>query len=91
MKDHKKLREIYTKAIKVRGGIPHPRTIALIQELVGGKMHMSSREYESANTAFFQAFKSYDEVGDRAQLRCLKYLVMASMLHASSINPFDSH
>jgi COP9 signalosome complex subunit 2 len=89
MKDHKKLREIYTKAMKVRGGIPHPRTIALIQEL-GGKMHMSSREYESANTAFFQAFKSYDEAGDRARLRCLKYLVMASMLHASSINPFDS-
>lgn len=89
LKDHKKLREIYTKAIQVRGGIPHPRTIALIQEL-GGKMHMSSKEYESANTAFFQAFKSYDEAGDIARLRCLKYLVIASMLHASSINPFDS-
>lgn len=89
MKDHKKLREIYSKAMQVRGGIPHPRTIALIQEL-GGKMHMASREYESANTAFFQAFKSYDEAGDIARLRCLKYLVMASMLHASSINPFDS-
>lgn len=89
MKDHKKLREIYTKAMKVQGGIPHPRTIALIQEL-GGKMHMSSREYELANTAFFQAFKSYDEAGDSARLRCLKYLVLASMLHASSINPFDS-
>ncbi len=89
LKDHKKLREIYTKAMQVRGGIPHPRTIALIQEL-GGKMHMSSKEYESANTAFFQAFKSYDEAGDIARLRCLKYLVIASMLHASSINPFDS-
>lgn len=73
----------------VRGGIPHPRTIALIQEL-GGKMHMASRNFENANTAFFQAFKSYDEAGDVARLRCLKYLVMASMLHASSINPFDS-
>ncbi len=89
MKDHKKLREIYSKAMQVHGGIHHPRTIALIQEL-GGKMHMASREYESANTAFFQAFKSYDEAGDIARLRCLKYLVMASMLHASSINPFDS-
>ena len=89
MKDHKKLREIYSKAMKVQGGIPHPRTIGLIQEL-GGKMHMSSREYELANTAFFQAFKSYDEAGDNARLRCLKYLVLASMLHASSINPFDS-
>ena len=88
-KDHKKLRDIYTRAMSVRGGIPHPRTIALIQEL-GGKMHMSSRNFEDANTAFFQAFKSYDEAGDVARLRCLKYLVMASMLHASSINPFDS-
>ena len=51
---------------------------------------MASREYEHACTTFFQAFKSYDEAGDRARLRCLKYLVMASMLHASKINPFDS-
>eukprot|EP01083_Nonionella_stella_P308442 1088102_1 len=75
--------------MQVKGGIPHPRTLALIQEL-GGKMHMSSGEYEAANTTFYQAFKSYDEAGDIARLRCLKYLVLASMLHASSINPFDS-
>jgi COP9 signalosome complex subunit 2 len=30
-KDNKKLREIFHKAMSVRGGIPHPRTIALIQ------------------------------------------------------------
>lgn len=54
-------------------------------------MHMDSRNFDEASQAFFQAFKSYDEAGDRARLRCLKYLVMASMLHASSINPFDSH
>ena len=89
LKDNKMLREIFTKAMRVHGGIPHPRTLALIQEL-GGKMHMASREYEFATTTFFQAFKSYDEAGDVARLRCLKYLVMASMLHASSINPFDS-
>mmetsp|Transcript_14076 Transcript_14076/g.16366 ORF Transcript_14076/g.16366 Transcript_14076/m.16366 type:complete len:534 (+) Transcript_14076:180-1781(+) len=89
LKDNKKLREISSKAMKVQSGVPHPRTIALIQEL-GGKMHMASREFEAANHAFFQAFKSYDEAGDDARLRCLKYLVLASMLHASSINPFDS-
>jgi COP9 signalosome complex subunit 2 len=88
-KDNKKLRETFNKAMAVRGGIPHPRTIALIQEL-GGKMHMASREYEPAGKTFFQAFKSYDEAGDPSRLRCLKYLVLASMLHASSINPFDS-
>jgi len=51
---------------------------------------MKAREYEPAGKTFFQAFKSYDEAGDPSRLRCLKYLVMASMLHASTINPFDS-
>jgi COP9 signalosome complex subunit 2 len=88
-KDNKKLREVFNKAMAVRGGIPHPRTLALIQEL-GGKMHMAAKEYEPAGKTFFQAFKSYDEAGDPSRLRCLKYLVLASMLHASSINPFDS-
>lgn len=88
-KDNKKLREVFNRAMAVRGGIPHPRTLALIQEL-GGKMHMQAREYEAAGKTFFQAFKSYDEAGDPSRLRCLKYLVLASMLHASSINPFDS-
>jgi len=90
LKDTKKLRVVFQRAMSVRGGIPHPRTLALIQEL-GGKMHMSQRNFDEASQSFFQAFKSYDEAGDRARLRCLKYLVMASMLHASSINPFDSH
>ena len=36
-KDSKKLRQVFNKAMVVRGGIPHPRTIATIQEL-GGKM-----------------------------------------------------
>lgn len=90
LKDTKKLRAAYHRAMSVRGGIPHPRTLALIQEL-GGKMHMSTRNFHDACQSFFQAFKSYDEAGDRSRLRCLKYLVMASMLHASNINPFDSH
>jgi COP9 signalosome complex subunit 2 len=88
-KDNKKLRDLFDRAMRVEGGIPHPRTLALIQEM-GGKMHMASKEFEAAGKTFFQAFKSYDEAGDPSRLRCLKYLVMASMLHASSINPFDS-
>ena len=88
-KDHKRLRETFHRAMAIQGGIPHPRTLALMQEL-GGKMHMASKEYEAAGKTFFQAFKSYDEAGDPSRLRCLKYLVLASMLHASTINPFDS-
>jgi len=91
LKDNAKLRSVFFKSMRVHGGsIPHPRTIALIQEL-GGKMYMARREFEAAGPTFFQAFKSYDEAGDHpARIRCLRYLVMASMLHASSINPFDS-
>jgi COP9 signalosome complex subunit 2 len=70
--------------MSIRGSIP-PRTIALIQEL-GGKMHMAACEFEAAFQTFFQAFKSYDEAGDPNRLKCLKYLVMASMLHALTIN-----
>ncbi|VEU38531.1 unnamed protein product [Pseudo-nitzschia multistriata] len=62
-KDNKKLRQVFNKAMAVRGGIPHPRTLASIQEL-GGKMHMQAKEYEAAGKTFFQAFKSYDEAGD---------------------------
>jgi len=86
-KNLKQVRKTFENAMAVRGRIP--RTLALIQEL-GGKMFMASKEYESASTTFFQAFKSYDEAGDPSRLKCLKYLVMASMLHASTINPFDS-
>ena len=68
LKDTKKLRAAYHRAMSVRGGIPHPRTLALIQEL-GGKMHMSQRNFNEASQAFFQAFKSYDEAGDRSRLR----------------------
>ena len=46
-KDSKKLRQVFNKAMVVRGGIPHPRTIATIQEL-GGKM--------VSGTFFFRTF-----------------------------------
>jgi len=46
-KDNKKLRELFRRAMRVEGGIPHPRTLALIQEL-GGKMYMESNEFEAA-------------------------------------------
>jgi COP9 signalosome complex subunit 2 len=88
-KENKKMRQVYQQAMQVRGSIPHPRTIAMIQEL-GGKNFMATKEYEAAEKTFFQAFKSYDEAGDIKRLRVLKYLVLASMLHASTINPFDS-
>jgi len=56
----------------------------------GGKMHMAQREWEKARNDFFEAFKNYDEAGVQRRVQCLKYLVLASMLTNSDINPFDS-
>ena len=35
----------------------------------GGKMHMRAHEWSRAQTDFFEAFKSYDEAGDRRRRR----------------------
>ncbi|CAM9778391.1 unnamed protein product [Ectocarpus sp. 4 AP-2014] len=89
-RDQKKLREVYERARKITSAVPHPRVVATILEC-GGKMHMQQeREWDQACTAFFQSFKSYDEAGDPERLQVLKYLVMASILHKSEIDPFDS-
>ena len=37
-----------------------------------------------------QAFKSYDEAGAMRRVQCLKYLVLASMLMESPVDPFDA-
>jgi COP9 signalosome complex subunit 2 len=37
-----------------------------------------------------QAFKSYDEAGVPRRVQCLKYMVLASMLMESSVDPFDA-
>jgi len=49
-----------------------------------------SSDYNAAIQAFFSSFKCYDEAGDPRRFTLLKYLVLASMLHASTIDPFDS-
>ena len=37
-----------------------------------------------------QAFKSYDEAGERRRIQTLKYLVLANMLMESQVDPFDA-
>lgn len=53
-------------------------------------MHLRNGEFTKAHSDFFEAFKSYDESGSVRRILCLKYLVLASMLMKSEINPFDS-
>ncbi|KAI8588068.1 PCI domain-containing protein [Geranomyces variabilis] len=88
-KNNKKLKVLYQQCLHVKSAIPHPRIMGVIREC-GGKMHMGEKEWERAQTDFFEAFKNYDEAGDPQRIQCLKYLVLANMLMESQINPFDS-
>jgi len=51
---------------------------------------MREKDWEKARTDFFEAFKNYDEAGSPRRLSCLKYLILAFILSASEISPFDS-
>ena len=51
---------------------------------------MADQQWEEAATDFFEAFKSYDEAGAARRVACLKYLVLATMLMESAVDPFDA-
>ncbi|CAG9461106.1 unnamed protein product [Pedinophyceae sp. YPF-701] len=88
-KDHQRLRDLYRRALGVKSAIPHPRILGVVKEC-GGKMLMRERRWEDACTDFFEAFKAYDEAGSPRRTLCLKYLLLASMLNQSAVDPFDS-
>ncbi|KAG2203382.1 hypothetical protein INT47_010080 [Mucor saturninus] len=88
-KNNKKLKELYQQCLSVKSAIPHPRIMGVIREC-GGKMHMSEKKWDDAQTDFFESFKNYDEAGSPQRIQVLKYLVLANMLTESQINPFDS-
>ncbi|XP_063676052.1 COP9 signalosome complex subunit 2-like [Bolinopsis microptera] len=88
-KNNKKLKVLYEQSLQVKSAIPHPLIMGVIREC-GGKMHLRDAQYQKAHTDFFEAFKNYDESGSPRRTACLKYLVLASMLMKSNINPFDS-
>jgi COP9 signalosome complex subunit 2 len=67
-----------------------PRSMAIFKE-AEGKMHMSERKYQDAYNNFFESFRNYQESGNSEKAKAiLKYVILASMLSFSSINPFDS-
>lgn len=87
--DTSKLKELYHRALGIQGAIPHPRVMGIIREC-GGKMHMNQRTWNEAATDFFEAFKSYDEAGEKRKVQCLKYLVLAYMLMETDVDPFQA-
>lgn len=89
MKNNKRLKSLYQKALTVRSAVPHPKVQGIIREC-GGKMHMSEENWKEAQSDFFESFKNYDEAGSMQRIQVLKYLVLTTMLMKSTINPFDS-
>lgn len=89
MKNNKRLKVLYQRALRVRSAVPHPKIMGIIREC-GGKMHMSEENWEEAQSDFFESFRNYDEAGSMQRIQVLKYLVLTTMLMKSDINPFDS-
>ena len=89
MKNNKRLKSLYQKALTVRSAVPHPKVQGIIREC-GGKMHMSEENWKEAQSDFFESFKNYDEAGSMQRIQVLKYLVLTTMLMKSTINPFES-
>lgn len=88
LQDNKRLKSLYTRALKIKAAIPAPRITGIIHEC-GGKMWMREKRWKKAHVDFFEAFKNYDEAGSPRRIACLKYLVLASMLMGSDIDPFE--
>lgn len=51
---------------------------------------MTTENWKDAQSDFFESFRNYDEAGSLQRIQVLKYLVLASMLMKSEINPFES-
>jgi COP9 signalosome complex subunit 2 len=89
LRDTKVLKEIHARASLIKSAIPHPRVLGIIREC-GGMVNMEEHEWLAAKQDFFEAFKNFDEAGSPKRIQCLKYLIFASMLDLSTINPFES-
>lgn len=56
LKNSKRLKELYGRALAIKSAIPHPRIMGIIREC-GGKMHMHERVWSEAATDFFEVLR----------------------------------
>uniref|UniRef100_A0AAV1TGD6 PCI domain-containing protein n=1 Tax=Peronospora matthiolae TaxID=2874970 RepID=A0AAV1TGD6_9STRA len=84
-----RMRAVYPKTLDLDAAVADPRVIGFIRE-EGGKMYLEEKEWMLAYNEFFESFRNYQEAGNSRTTDCLKYVVLASMLASSNINPFDS-
>jgi COP9 signalosome complex subunit 2 len=93
--DRKRLKDLYDRCMQILSGavVVNPRSTGIIREC-GGKMRMRDGDFKDAYGDFFEAFKSYDDAGNTKRIRCLRYLVLASMLLSKEgeieVNPFEA-
>jgi COP9 signalosome complex subunit 2 len=85
--DAERMKRVYPKTLNLTAAVADPRIMGIIRE-EGGKMQMSEGNWEEAYNELNKAFRSYQECGNSRAKDCLKYLVLASMLSLSNINPF---
>ncbi len=84
--DMSRMQSIYPKTVN-NSAVSDPRIMGIIRE-EGGKMQMAESNWMEAYNEFYEAFRNYQEAGNSRARDCLKYVVMASILSLSDINPF---
>jgi COP9 signalosome complex subunit 2 len=82
-----RMKTIYPRTLHLNAAVADPRIMGIIRE-EGGKMHMSEGNWDDAYNELYEAFRNYQEAGNAHAKSCLKYVVLASMLALSDINPF---
>ena len=82
-----RMKNIYPKTLNLNAAVSDPRIMGIIRE-EGGKMHMSEGNWDEAYNELYESFRNYQEAGNIHARNCLKYVVLASMLALSHINPF---
>jgi COP9 signalosome complex subunit 2 len=85
--DAQRMRHVYPKTLNLNAAVTDPRIMGIIRE-EGGKMQMAEGNWEEAYNELYEAFRNYQEAGNSRAKDCLKYVVVASMLTLSGINPF---
>lgn len=85
--DAQRMRIIYPRTLNLNAAVADPRIMGIIRE-EGGKMQMAEGNWEDAYNELYEAFRNYQEAGNSRAKDCLKYVVVASMLSLSDINPF---
>ncbi len=81
------LNELFERTNGLASDISDPAAMSIIKEC-WGKMYGSMNQWTKAYNNFFDAFRSYQQIGDANVKQCLKYVVIASMLAEEVANPF---